>query len=261
MICVFFLKFFIKAGGACWIWYLSLHRVWYHRMALSALQIGLCALPHQPVLSGRHLPETHVRHSVKLLCSATGCRVCICLDIQFHFSFREENSGFRRIVEKLERSPVCQRLPLRSFLVLPFQRIIRIRLLVQVCMCVCVCERISLTAMLMVHNMFNPVCDFNTRTLFFHRTSWREQLLVRQRQRRPSKLWNFWRRYINIPILCTCWTCYILSWISWTALWQNSASFIYLFLSWFKRVTTASLRWKALSLWSLSVLKWALSAG
>ncbi|KAI4812014.1 hypothetical protein KUCAC02_014871 [Chaenocephalus aceratus] len=41
----------------------------------------------------------------------------------------EENSGFRRIVEKLERSPVCQRLPLRSFLVLPFQRIIRIRLL------------------------------------------------------------------------------------------------------------------------------------
>ncbi|XP_034067310.1 trichohyalin isoform X2 [Gymnodraco acuticeps] len=43
----------------------------------------------------------------------------------------EENPGFRRIVEKLERSPVCQRLPLRSFLVLPFQRIIRIRLLVQ----------------------------------------------------------------------------------------------------------------------------------
>ncbi|XP_068426520.1 trichohyalin isoform X2 [Clinocottus analis] len=42
-----------------------------------------------------------------------------------------ENAGFRRIVEKLERSPVCQRLPLRSFLVLPFQRITRIKLLVQ----------------------------------------------------------------------------------------------------------------------------------
>ncbi|XP_028325791.1 trichohyalin isoform X2 [Gouania willdenowi] len=42
-----------------------------------------------------------------------------------------ENPGFRRIVEKLERSPVCQRLPLRSFLVLPFQRITRIKLLVQ----------------------------------------------------------------------------------------------------------------------------------
>uniref|UniRef100_A0A3Q3RHP8 DH domain-containing protein n=1 Tax=Mastacembelus armatus TaxID=205130 RepID=A0A3Q3RHP8_9TELE len=38
---------------------------------------------------------------------------------------------FSVIVEKLESSPVCQRLPLRSFLVLPFQRITRIKLLVQ----------------------------------------------------------------------------------------------------------------------------------
>nr|XP_029497683.1 rho guanine nucleotide exchange factor 19-like [Oncorhynchus nerka] len=43
----------------------------------------------------------------------------------------DENQGFRRVVEKLERSPVCQRLPLRSFLILPFQRITRIKLLVQ----------------------------------------------------------------------------------------------------------------------------------
>ncbi|XP_060905178.1 trichohyalin [Labrus mixtus] len=42
-----------------------------------------------------------------------------------------KNQGFKRIVDKLERSPVCQRLPLRSFLVLPFQRITRIKLLVQ----------------------------------------------------------------------------------------------------------------------------------
>lgn len=54
------------------------------------------------------------------------------------FWLRNENPGFRRIVEKLERSPVCQRLPLRSFLVLPFQRITRLKLLVQVCVCVCV---------------------------------------------------------------------------------------------------------------------------
>ncbi|XP_051999619.1 rho guanine nucleotide exchange factor 5-like isoform X3 [Xyrauchen texanus] len=38
---------------------------------------------------------------------------------------------FRRVVEKLERNPVCQRLPLRSFLILPFQRITRLKLLVQ----------------------------------------------------------------------------------------------------------------------------------
>ncbi|XP_036797001.1 trichohyalin isoform X2 [Oncorhynchus mykiss] len=43
----------------------------------------------------------------------------------------DENQGFRRVVEKLERSSVCQRLPLRSFLILPFQRITRIKLLVQ----------------------------------------------------------------------------------------------------------------------------------
>ena len=48
------------------------------------------------------------------------------------FGCRNENQRFKRVVEKLERSPVCQRLPLRSFLILPFQRITRIKLLVQV---------------------------------------------------------------------------------------------------------------------------------
>ncbi|KAF7666838.1 hypothetical protein LDENG_00089170 [Lucifuga dentata] len=42
-----------------------------------------------------------------------------------------KNPGFKQVVEKLERNPICQRLPLRSFLVLPFQRITRIKLLVQ----------------------------------------------------------------------------------------------------------------------------------
>uniref|UniRef100_A0A3Q2PK04 Uncharacterized LOC105934939 n=1 Tax=Fundulus heteroclitus TaxID=8078 RepID=A0A3Q2PK04_FUNHE len=42
-----------------------------------------------------------------------------------------ENPNFKRFVDNLERSTVCQRLPLRSFLVLPFQRITRIKLLVQ----------------------------------------------------------------------------------------------------------------------------------
>ncbi|XP_017165200.1 rho guanine nucleotide exchange factor 19 isoform X4 [Poecilia reticulata] len=42
-----------------------------------------------------------------------------------------DNPQFKRIVDTLEKSSVCQRLPLRSFLVLPFQRITRIKLLVQ----------------------------------------------------------------------------------------------------------------------------------
>ncbi|XDV39868.1 hypothetical protein PO909_009049 [Leuciscus waleckii] len=43
----------------------------------------------------------------------------------------DESHEFRRVVEKLQRNPVCQRLPLRSFLILPFQRITRLKLLVQ----------------------------------------------------------------------------------------------------------------------------------
>ncbi|XP_038140476.1 rho guanine nucleotide exchange factor 19 isoform X2 [Cyprinodon tularosa] len=42
-----------------------------------------------------------------------------------------DNPNFKRVVDNLEKSTVCQRLPLRSFLVLPFQRITRIKLLVQ----------------------------------------------------------------------------------------------------------------------------------
>lgn len=66
-------------------------------------------------------------------------------------SFRNENQRFKRIVEKLERSPVCQRLPFRSFLVLPFQRITRIKLLVQVCVCVVV-------VVMLAHALLYCVC-------------------------------------------------------------------------------------------------------
>ncbi|EFB17090.1 hypothetical protein PANDA_010789, partial [Ailuropoda melanoleuca] len=41
------------------------------------------------------------------------------------------NSSFREVLEKLESDPVCQRLSLKSFLILPFQRITRLKLLLQ----------------------------------------------------------------------------------------------------------------------------------
>ncbi|XP_049641830.1 rho guanine nucleotide exchange factor 5 [Suncus etruscus] len=41
------------------------------------------------------------------------------------------NSNFREVLEKLESDPVCQRLSLKSFLILPFQRITRLKLLLQ----------------------------------------------------------------------------------------------------------------------------------
>ncbi|KAG8549654.1 hypothetical protein GDO81_020328 [Engystomops pustulosus] len=41
------------------------------------------------------------------------------------------NPRFQQVLSKLESDPVCQRLTLKSFLILPFQRITRLRLLLQ----------------------------------------------------------------------------------------------------------------------------------
>ncbi|XP_058510864.1 rho guanine nucleotide exchange factor 5 [Ochotona princeps] len=46
-------------------------------------------------------------------------------------SLLNSNSGFRDVLEKLESDPICQRLSLKSFLILPFQRITRLKLLLQ----------------------------------------------------------------------------------------------------------------------------------
>nr|DBA15677.1 TPA: hypothetical protein GDO54_003150 [Pyxicephalus adspersus] len=43
----------------------------------------------------------------------------------------QENVRFRGILSKLEEDQVCQRLPLTSFLILPFQRIMRLKMLVE----------------------------------------------------------------------------------------------------------------------------------
>ncbi|XP_062871994.1 rho guanine nucleotide exchange factor 19 [Trichomycterus rosablanca] len=43
----------------------------------------------------------------------------------------QENSRFPGILARLEEDPVCQRLPLTSFLILPFQRITRLKMLVE----------------------------------------------------------------------------------------------------------------------------------
>uniref|UniRef100_A0A8D0GBZ8 DH domain-containing protein n=1 Tax=Sphenodon punctatus TaxID=8508 RepID=A0A8D0GBZ8_SPHPU len=41
------------------------------------------------------------------------------------------NTGFQQVLERLESDPICQRLSLKSFLILPFQRITRLKLLLQ----------------------------------------------------------------------------------------------------------------------------------
>lgn len=46
-------------------------------------------------------------------------------------SLMNSNGSFRDVLEKLESDPICQRLSLKSFLILPFQRITRLKLLLQ----------------------------------------------------------------------------------------------------------------------------------
>ncbi|KAL0618399.1 Rho guanine nucleotide exchange factor 5 [Plecturocebus cupreus] len=46
-------------------------------------------------------------------------------------SLVNSSSNFREVLEKLESDPVCQRLSLKSFLILPFQRLTRLKLLLQ----------------------------------------------------------------------------------------------------------------------------------
>lgn len=46
--------------------------------------------------------------------------------------FRHRNGDFLSLVKKLESDPMCQRQGLKSFLVLPFQRITRMKLILEV---------------------------------------------------------------------------------------------------------------------------------
>ncbi|KAJ8401737.1 hypothetical protein AAFF_G00377080 [Aldrovandia affinis] len=46
-------------------------------------------------------------------------------------SLMEKNAQFATVITRLQESPLCQRLPFTSFLLLPFQRIIRIKMLIE----------------------------------------------------------------------------------------------------------------------------------
>lgn len=55
------------------------------------------------------------------------------------FGLRQQNHRFVLVLHTLEKHPKCQRQTLKSFLVLPFQRITRIKLILQVCRSECIC--------------------------------------------------------------------------------------------------------------------------
>lgn len=46
--------------------------------------------------------------------------------------YRKNNVQFATVITRLQESPQCQRLPFMSFLLLPFQRITRIKMLIEV---------------------------------------------------------------------------------------------------------------------------------
>lgn len=81
----------------------------------------------------------------------------------YHFSFptRQGNRKFALILKKLEKDPQCQRQTLKSFLILPFQRITRMTLLLEVGFplysprrCVDSSEKILLTSLFCEHEWF-----------------------------------------------------------------------------------------------------------
>lgn len=45
---------------------------------------------------------------------------------------RKTNVAFATVITRLQESPQCQRLPFMSFLLLPFQRITRLKILIEV---------------------------------------------------------------------------------------------------------------------------------
>lgn len=131
-----FIQFSVSPGTSSGEGHNALYCLWHHYQTLSTIPKCVCAIPYQPIISGQDVSKINV--SICLYSSEV--EKCFSYFIFVHMislfhstiSRREESHEFRRVVEKLERNPVCQRLPLRSFLILPFQRITRLKLLVQV---------------------------------------------------------------------------------------------------------------------------------
>ncbi|KAG9332755.1 hypothetical protein JZ751_014854 [Albula glossodonta] len=88
-----------------------------HRLEQDILRFDVCdiVLAHCPALSRVYLP--YVTNQA--------------YQEQTYQRLLQENPRFRGILARLEEDPICQRLPLASFLILPFQRITRLKMLVE----------------------------------------------------------------------------------------------------------------------------------
>uniref|UniRef100_A0A6Q2Y2G9 Rho guanine nucleotide exchange factor (GEF) 19 n=1 Tax=Esox lucius TaxID=8010 RepID=A0A6Q2Y2G9_ESOLU len=88
-----------------------------HRLEEDILRFDVCdiVLAHCPALRRVYLP--YVTNQA--------------YQEQTYQRLLQENARFPGILARLEEDPICQRLPLTSFLILPFQRITRLKMLVE----------------------------------------------------------------------------------------------------------------------------------
>uniref|UniRef100_A0AAR2LWH1 Rho guanine nucleotide exchange factor (GEF) 19 n=1 Tax=Pygocentrus nattereri TaxID=42514 RepID=A0AAR2LWH1_PYGNA len=88
-----------------------------HRLEADILRFDVCdiVLEHCPALRRVYLP--YVTNQA--------------YQEQTYQRLLQENPRFPGILARLEEDPICQRLPLTSFLILPFQRITRLKMLVE----------------------------------------------------------------------------------------------------------------------------------
>uniref|UniRef100_A0A8C7MVT7 Rho guanine nucleotide exchange factor 19 n=1 Tax=Oncorhynchus kisutch TaxID=8019 RepID=A0A8C7MVT7_ONCKI len=88
-----------------------------HRLEEDILRFDVCdiVLTHCPALRRVYLP--YVTNQA--------------YQEQTYQRLLQENARFPGILARLEEDPICQRLPLASFLILPFQRITRLKMLVE----------------------------------------------------------------------------------------------------------------------------------
>lgn len=68
-------------------------------------------------------PQEHYSRTHAIVHNLPCAYICI---------YRKNNVQFATVITRLQESPQCQRLPFMSFLLLPFQRITRIKMLIEV---------------------------------------------------------------------------------------------------------------------------------
>uniref|UniRef100_A0A4W3IEE0 Ephexin-1-like n=1 Tax=Callorhinchus milii TaxID=7868 RepID=A0A4W3IEE0_CALMI len=88
-----------------------------------------CRLDENPVISDIcDITEHHAKHSFSSYIDYVRNQP---YQEKIFLQFTKEKAQFTEVVNKLQEDPICHRLPLKSFLFLPFQRITRLKILVE----------------------------------------------------------------------------------------------------------------------------------